>query len=511
MTTLALADVVGNLLAVPREIRVTDVTCDSREVRPGGAFLACRGRTTHGLAFAREAVARGARVVLWEPDRDTRAPDLGPGVFATPVPDLTRRAGELADRFFGMPSLALTIAGITGTNGKTTCAYLLAQALTIAGRRAGYIGTLGFGQPGALAQGTHTTADAVSVHRQLAQLRADGAACVAMEVSSHALDQSRVGGVRFHTAAFTNLTRDHLDYHGTMEAYAAAKAKLFDWPGLASRVVNVDDAFGRELTRRAGDGRLIVTAQREALAGLARAPDGHVLARAVTPVARGLAIEVDSSWGRMALEMPLIGRFNAENALTVLAMLLEWGVPPAEACAALARCHAPPGRMEAFGVRGGTVLAVVDYAHSPDALAKALDAARAHCRGALWIVFGCGGDRDAGKRPLMGRIAAERADRLIVTDDNPRTEDPRHIVAQILEGVRQAANAGATPAAAPAAARTRMIHDRAVAIRTALAEAREGDVVLIAGKGHEQYQICGREARPFSDQAIVREAVGTST
>jgi UDP-N-acetylmuramoyl-L-alanyl-D-glutamate--2,6-diaminopimelate ligase len=213
----------------------------------------------------------------------------------------------------------------------------------------------------------------------------------------------------------------------------------------------------------------------------------------------------------MALEMPLIGRFNAENALTVLAMLLEWGVPPAEACAALARCHAPPGRMEAFGVRGGTVLAVVDYAHSPDALAKALDAARAHCRGALWIVFGCGGDRDAGKRPLMGRIAAERADRLIVTDDNPRTEDPRHIVAQILEGVRQAANAGATPAAAPAAARTRMIHDRAVAIRTALAEAREGDVVLIAGKGHEQYQICGREARPFSDQAIVREAVGTST
>lgn len=488
-----LADVVGGLAQVPEDIRVSDVTSDSRAVQPGCLFLACRGRRTHGLQHVREALARGARAVLWEPDPAVDAQDFGPQVFVSAVPDLSFRAGEIADRFFAAPSAALTIAGITGTNGKTTCAYLLAQALSACDRPAAYVGTLGVGRPGALAAGTHTTADAVSLHRQLAGLRAGGAACVAMEVSSHALDQARTAGVRFHTAAFTNLTRDHLDYHGTMADYAAAKARLFALPGLAVRVINVDDDFGRELAARAGAGRLVVTSRsvHEALVTGAQ----RVLGTRVRTTAGGLALDLDTSWGAASLEVPLLGQFNADNVLTVLAVLLAWELPLARSCAALARVQAPPGRMESFRLGGEGPLAIVDYAHSPDALTKALDAARAHCTGELWVVFGCGGDRDAGKRPLMGRIAAERADRIVLTDDNPRGESPAAIVSQILEGVRAARSAH------PGA---EIVHDRAAAIRGALQGARAGDVVLIAGKGHEDYQICGSERRPFSDQAIVR-------
>ncbi|MGH8134659.1 MAG: Mur ligase family protein, partial [Steroidobacteraceae bacterium] len=242
----ALAELTTGLVAVPAGIMVSDVTQDSRAVTPGALFLACRGRTHHGVKFAAEAVSRGARAVLYEPDGEAAdtAPQLGPGTFVAGLASLSGRAGVIADRFFGTPSQQLTVAGITGTNGKTTCAWLLAQALEACGRPAAYMGTLGFGRPPQLTPTLHTTPDAVSVHRQLAALRGLGAECVCMEVSSHALDQARVGGVRFNTAAFTNLTRDHLDYHGTMAAYGDAKARLFGFPGLAHRVINVDDPFG---------------------------------------------------------------------------------------------------------------------------------------------------------------------------------------------------------------------------------------------------------------------------
>ncbi len=490
----ALSELAAGFVRVPPEVLVSDVTLDSRAATPGALFLGLRGRTQHGFRFAAEAVARGARAVFYEEGADTpAAPGLGTDIFVAAVPDLGARAGLIADRFFGAPSQHLTVAGITGTNGKTTCAWLLAQALAHCGRPAGYLGTLGWGMPPALTPTPHTTSDAVTVQRHLAALRAQGAVCVGMEVSSHALDQSRVNGVRFHTAAFTNLTRDHLDYHLTMEAYGAAKARLFAWPGLAHRIINIDDAFGAALAAAASSVSLTVTTRFAVAAGRALPPAARfVRAAAVTPDTSGLFIEVDSSYGRAELPMRLMGEFNVDNALTVLAVLLAWDIPLAQAARALARCRAASGRMEMFGGRGRTPLAIVDYAHTPDALAKALRAARLHCRGQLRVVFGCGGDRDAGKRPLMGQVAAELADDIILTDDNPRTEDPQRIVADIVAGIAQRA---------PLV----IEHDRARAIRLALGRSVLEDVILIAGKGHEDYQIVGTTRRVFRDQTVVAD------
>jgi len=486
-----LADLVGDLLEAPATLEVTDLSVASGEVRAGGVFFACAGRTTHGLAHVREAIARGARAVLWEPAPDLRVPEFPSGIFAAPVPQLHARLGAIADRFFGEPSATLTTVGITGTNGKTTTAWLAAEALAASGRRATYSGTLGYGAPGALHASAYTTPDAIEVHRRLAALREEGADCVAMEVSSHALDQGRVAGVRFHTAVFTNLTRDHLDYHGTMAEYGAAKSMLFAWPTLAARITNIDDPLGSALARaHAGDsGRLVTVSRRD---------PANVRASAVRAATRGVEIDVATDWGAGTFATRLVGDFNAGNALAVLALLLAWDVPFATALRAIGQCPAPPGRMESFGGTAGAPLVIVDYAHTPDALDKALAAARAHTDGKLAVVFGCGGDRDPGKRPMMGAVAAQRADRVWITDDNPRTESPADIVAQIARGI------------APGAA-LRIEHDRAAAIRGALDEAGAGDVVLIAGKGHEEYQIVGHERRAFSDQAVVQGVLGSRT
>jgi UDP-N-acetylmuramoyl-L-alanyl-D-glutamate--2,6-diaminopimelate ligase len=494
-TARSLGELTAGLLAVPAGIMVSDVTADSRAVTPGALFLACRGRTHHGMRFAAEALSRGARAMLYEPEGagGEPVPQAPFGPYVAGLANLSERAGVIADRFFGAPSAGLTVAGITGTNGKTTCAWLLAQALEASGRPAAYMGTLGFGRPPQLTPTVHTTPDAVSVQRQLAALRDLGAECVSMEVSSHALDQGRVTGVRFNTAAFTNLTRDHLDYHGTMDAYGAAKARLFGFEGLTHRVINIDDPFGAALAARDSPARLTVTT-RAASATPAASGAQFVRALRVTPDPSGLVIAVDSSWGAAELAVRLMGEFNVDNSLTVLAVLLAWGVPLAEAVHALGRCRPASGRMEMFGGRGRTPLAIVDYAHTPDALEKSLRAARLHCRGQLRVVFGCGGDRDAGKRPLMGRIAAELADDLIVTDDNPRTEDPARIVADILAGISRQ-----TPLVVE--------HDRELAIRLALGRSLAEDVVLIAGKGHEDYQIIGAVRRPFRDQTVVAAAL----
>lgn len=527
-----LAELTAGIVTVPADLRVTDVTLDSRAATPGALFLACRGRTHHGLEFARQAIDRGASAVLFEAEG---APSLTPpnhipvqasqpvhpctGVRSldcelTPrfagegtviaVPELSRHLGTIADRFFAAPSEALNVVGFTGTNGKTTCAYLLAQALTLCGRRAGYVGTLGFGLPAALEASAHTTPDVVSVHRELDTLRRLGATCVCMEVSSHALDQHRVDGVRFNTAVFTNLTHDHLDYHGTMEEYAAAKARLFAWPGLQWRVLNIDDRHGSRLSRQTSSAHLITTTRasppprrvygsRTLVAGTRDAD--YVYAPLVQPQPAGLSIEIESSWGNGEIRVPLIGDFNADNVLVVLAVLCAWGVPFADAARALAQCHAPSGRMETFGGDGATPLVIVDYAHTPDALSNALQSARMHCSGKVHVVFGCGGDRDTAKRPLMGKIAAQLADDVILTDDNPRSEDPGRIIADIRGGIPQNRSA-------------QVEHDRERAIHLAFSRASAGDVVLIAGKGHEDYQIYGHERRAFSDQAVVRAQLG---
>jgi UDP-N-acetylmuramoyl-L-alanyl-D-glutamate--2,6-diaminopimelate ligase len=482
----------GGAIEVPEDVEVADLTLDSHAVRRGAAFLACRGRTRHGLDFAGEAVAAGARAVLWEPAPGVVAPQFPPPVLVVAVPELSAQAGFIADRFFDAPSARLAVTGITGTNGKTTSAWLLAAALTAAGRNCAYLGTLGVGLAGQVRAGTHTTPDAVTLHRQLAALRDAGAQAVAMEVSSHALDQQRCNGVRFQIAVFTNLSRDHLDYHGDMTAYARAKGALFDWPTLTARVVNVDDPAGRELAARAPPESLVVTARRSDPAALAPGAR-YVRALRSEHRPRGLELHLDSSWGQAQLRSGLLGDFNADNLLTVLGVLLASGLGLAPACELLAQCPAPPGRMQLAG-GGARPLAIVDYAHTPDALENALRAARAHCTGRLHCVFGCGGDRDRGKRAQMGRVAEALADALYVTDDNPRTEDPRRIVADILAGLAEPR-------------RAQVLHDRKAAIAAAVNAAVAGDVVLVAGKGHEDYQLVGRERRPFSDYEQVRAAL----
>jgi UDP-N-acetylmuramoyl-L-alanyl-D-glutamate--2,6-diaminopimelate ligase len=468
------------------DARVSDLTLDSRQARAGSLFFALPGLKEHGLKFAADAAARGATVVLWEPGAVGAAPALPPNVFVAAIPNLKSLVGRIADRFFNWPSSQLRITGITGTNGKTTCAYLLAQCLERLGNTAAYMGTIGWGRPGSLAETTHTTPDAVTVHRTLAQLRSSGVREVAMEVSSHALDQGRVDDVRFTVAAFTNLTRDHLDYHGSMQAYGAAKAELFRSPGLKHAVLNIGDEFGRALARDyAGGASLIAVWVGEGDSGWLA--DRALHARQVRMETRGIAIDLTGSFGQFTVKTQLMGRFNAENSLVVMGCLLSLGVSLTDAANALAECRPAPGRMEIVKTDArNKPTVVVDYAHTPDALAKALRAAREHCEGALWCVFGCGGDRDAGKRPVMGAIAESLADRIIVTDDNPRSEDPQAITRDIVLGIKS------RPA--------RVIHDRGAAIGAALTEAQASDLVLIAGKGHEDYQIYGDTRRSFSDR-----------
>jgi len=474
---------------------VRDLTLDSREVAPGSLFLALPGGTVHGLQFAAQAAARGAAAILWDPCADVEPPSLPATVFAAPIPGLKAKVGSLADRFFKWPSSKLRITGITGTNGKTTCAYLLAQCLERLGSQAAYMGTIGWGRIAALAAPTLTTPDAVTLHRQLAQLRAAGVRDVAMEVSSQALDQERVAGVRFRSAAFTNLSRDHLDYHVTMAAYGAAKARLFAAPDLEHIIVNVGDEFGREFAQRYA-GRVPLTAIWLGNGASGWLADRSVHAGAVTLNARGVSMHVDGAFGECDVATRLLGRFNAENVLVVIACLLSLGASLAEAASAMADCVPPPGRMEVIEPgRPDRPTAVVDYAHTPDALAKALSALREHCSGLLWCVFGCGGDRDPGKRALMGAVADELADRIIVTDDNPRSEDPELITRAIVSGIKRP---------------VRVINDRGEAIGAALAEARAEDVVLIAGKGHEDYQIYGDTRRSFSDRLEAQRCLGAA-
>jgi UDP-N-acetylmuramoyl-L-alanyl-D-glutamate--2,6-diaminopimelate ligase len=479
-------------IAAP-DLQVTDLTLDSRAVTPGAAFLACQGRTVHGLAHVAVALERGASAVIWETAPGVEAPTLPQRVASIGVANLGRRAGELADRFFRHPSADVKVAGITGTNGKTTSACLLAQASDLVGRRGCYLGTLGFGRMGKLVEPGLTTPDAVSVHRRIAQARDAGAATLSMEVSSHALDQQRVGAVEFDSAVFTNLTRDHLEYHGTIEAYGAAKARLFHSAGLRCAVINVRDPFGRALAERLDPAieKVLFSTASEIWAERGA---GWIRVSELRASPTGLTLQIESRWGAGTLCSRLIGEFNAENLLAALGVLLGWNVPLQRALVALAECAAPPGRMETFG-GGAHPLVLVDYAHTPDALSKVLEAARAHARGRLICVFGCGGDRDPGKRPLMGAVAEELADVVIVTDDNPRGEASRDIIEQILGGMSRADVA-------------QVVGDRTEAIQAAIAEADAGDVVVIAGKGHEEYQIVGDDVRPFSDRVVVQAALG---
>ena len=488
----------GSLLAGIAEapaLAFRQLCVDSRQIGDGDVFVALQGIREHGLVHARHAANAGAVAVLCDAADVPQAPVLPVTCALVGVPDLRRHIGLLADRAYGAPSAHLQVVGITGTNGKTTSAWLLAAALEQVGRPAAYAGTLGAGRPGAVLPGTHTTPDVFSVHAQLAAFRKAGATVAAIEVSSHALDQGRVDGVRFSAAAYTHLTRDHLDYHGTMEAYATAKSRLFCVAGLAHAVLNIEDSVVRTVVRRLGVATALTTVSAVPGSQVPHA-GSFVQCRSIEPRAQGLALVYDTHAGEVTFTAPLIGRFNAENLALVIGLLLALGVTADRAAAALAAALPPPGRMQLVTSHGGAQ-AIIDYAHTPDALAKALAAAREHCAGNLWVVFGCGGDRDAGKRPQMGEIASRLADRVIITDDNPRSEHGDVIAEMVL--------AGCVPAAV-ATGKVRVCRDRRVAIESTLAQAVDGDLVLIAGKGHESTQTIGSEIHPFNDAVVAAAA-----
>ncbi len=470
----------------PREAQVfvADIVLDSRRVTKGALFIAIPGGRGHGLDFLRQALDAGAAAVVWEPTEGRPAPLIAPPAVCFPIAGLRSRLGDLANRFFGAPSRRARVVGFTGTNGKTTCAHLVASALQFSGRQSGYIGTVGVGQPGRLIASELTTADVIETHRRLAELADLGASAVAMEVSSHALDQGRVAGVRFEAAVFTNLSRDHLDYHGDMDQYGAAKARLFATPGLRWAVANTDDPSGPRMLAVAGAGAGTVSVGSKTVPSA----DRRLTIREYRATSDGLAVSFDGDWGRLNLVSRLIGGFNVENLALALATLLVLEVPPAEALEALSSAQAPPGRMEVFRPAHAGPAVIVDYAHTPDALAKALEAVRAHCRGQLFAIFGCGGDRDPGKRAEMGRIAETAADVVILTDDNPRSEDGERIIEDIVAGMKT---------------RPTVIRDRGRAITTAFEQAGPADVLLVAGKGHEDYQIVDGERRRFSDREVV--------
>ena len=484
--TMPLAELLPGV-AVPAGLVISGLVQDSRAVTPGDAFVAIEAASgdpaAHGLAFAEAARAAGASAILFEPPAPVRWPAP---TDAIAVPALRAQLGAIADRFHQHPSRAMTCVGVTGTNGKTSTVQLLVQAWVSAGLRAGSIGTLGAGLHGEVQPTGFTTPQVAQLHALLGQLRDAGARAVAMEVSSHALAQGRVDGVRFEVAVFTNLSRDHLDYHGDMQAYADAKRKLFDWPGLRAAVINLDDASGRELHAQLPHGIEAV--------GVSVGRDGAVQARDVVLDAGGIAFALQIGAARHPVRSALVGRFNVDNLLAVAGVLHALGEPADAIAATLSTLQPVPGRMNRLGGGRGQPLVVIDYAHTPDALEQALTSLRAHLQGRLICVFGCGGERDTGKRPQMGAIAERLADLAIVTDDNPRGEDGDAIVADILQGF-----------ARPQFAQVQ--RDRAAAIRRAVGEAGASDIVLVAGKGHEPYQEVAGIQHPFDDALVAQQAL----
>jgi len=476
------------------DLAVTGLADDSRRVQPGDLFLACQGLHVHALMHAMQAVERGAVAVLWEPVAEQPLQPVADGlpVMALPVEGLAHKLGRIADRFYDHPSAAMQVIGVTGTDGKTSVTHFIAQALSRGPQACGLLGTLGYGVFGRLQAPTHTTPDALRLQVELARLRDAGVQQVAMEVSSHALHQHRTDGTHFTTAVLTQLSRDHLDYHGSVEAYTEAKRRLFVSTGLESAVLNVGDDFGRQLAAQA-DAYLQVFAYGHAEHRCATKAAHWITLESVTARPQGIALQLNTSLGPAALHAPLLGAFNADNLMAALGALLASGLSLDDAVQRLQTVSTVPGRMELFALPGMPAV-VVDYAHTPYALQTALQALRPHCQGDLICLFGAGGERDQGKRPQMGAVAERYADRVVLTSDNPRSESPDAILDQIAVGFEQPQ-------------RAQRLVDRGQAIDEVIAAAASDDLVLVAGKGHEDYQQIGARCLPFSDRARVQQAL----
>ncbi|MGB2832911.1 MAG: UDP-N-acetylmuramoyl-L-alanyl-D-glutamate--2,6-diaminopimelate ligase [Methylotenera sp.] len=466
--------------------KYTSITADSRQVQVGSLFLAYPGTNSDGREYIPQAIQAGAAAVIWEGGPHQKSEFVWQTdwqVSNTPLKNLKHQVGLIAAEFYGQPSSQLTMIGVTGTNGKTSVSQWIAQCLTSLGKKTAVLGTIGNGFFEAQVEAVNTTPDAILLQSMLADFVAKKADAVVMEVSSHGLDQGRVNGVEFDIAVLTNLSRDHLDYHGTMEAYGEAKQKLFFWQDLSAAIVNVDDVFGKSLASK-----LKAQAKSYMTYGFEVADvSGSELKLHDT----GLSMQVSTPQGSAMLNAPVLGRFNAYNVLAVLSTLLALKVNLADAVAAIATIKPVLGRMQQFG-GGDLPLVVVDYAHTPDALEKVLGTLKEQAQGQLICVFGCGGDRDAGKRPLMGAVASKLANVVIVTTDNPRGENPDAIIGEVVSGI------GEKFVVEP---------DRAKAIHQAIQLAKRGDIILVAGKGHENYQEISGVKYPFDDALIAQAAL----
>ncbi|MGB8337390.1 MAG: UDP-N-acetylmuramoyl-L-alanyl-D-glutamate--2,6-diaminopimelate ligase [Burkholderiales bacterium] len=460
-------------------VGISSLTADSRTVTQGMTFAAFRGEAVDGRNYIADAISRGAKAVLWDSDNFSwpahwQVPNLG-------IANLQQYIGSIASHVYGNPSQKLWVAGVTGTNGKTSCSHWIASAFSFLGKKSAVIGTVGNGLAGSaqqLTEATHTTPEAIGLQAMLRDFLQQGATHVAMEASSHGLEQGRVNGVKFDVALFTNLTRDHLDYHGDMESYAKAKHRLFHMPQLKTAVVNIDDEYGARLVQELKSENLEVITYSLKL--------GDICGSHLSLTLNGMELDITSRWGNGRLKSRLLGAFNASNLLGVMGVLLAGGVSFSDAIHALAQLDAPPGRLQQLG-GGDKPLVVVDYAHTPDALEKVLLTLRkiVPANGQLVCLFGCGGDRDKGKRPLMGAISAKLADISIITSDNPRSENPAQIMEQIVAGMGNA--------------KKKIQSDRASAISQAIDYIDKNYILLIAGKGHEETQEIAGVKTPFSD------------
>ena len=484
-----------DLIEACQGITINTLVQDNRKARNGNLFIAYQGFNTHGLLYAQDAVAKGASVVLWDGDLENRneiLDSISNKVLCVHCEDLKNKVGAIASRYYEQPSLSMNTIGVTGTDGKTSVAHFLAQCLDAHDVHCGVLGTLGNGFINDLHPTGLTTVDALHIHKMLFDIQQAGAKHVVMEVSSHGLDQGRVNGVAFTTAVFTNIATDHLDYHGTLDNYAAAKKRLFCTPGLGTAVINLDDEYGRSLAKEVREHVCVwgyslnadVTAYKEYA-------DYFVNAVEIKPFERGCHLSVETPGGSAKFDIPLIGRFNVANALAVLSTLLVSRLSFDDAVNSLAAVHPVDGRVEIISEDDKPVV-VVDYAHTEQGLKAVCQSVRDHFSGEMWCVFGCGGDRDRSKRALMAKVAEQYADKIIVTTDNPRHEDPQKIVDEVMAGFSSVANVEA-------------MLDRRQAIDIAIANAQPGDVVLLAGKGHETSQIVGDVHIAFDDRRVAHE------
>ena len=486
-----------NLVDLCRDREVNGIVQDNRKVRPGNLFIAHQGFNTHGLLYAQDAVAKGASVVLWDADivnRDEILDSISNKVLCLHCADLKQKTGEIASRFYEQPSLSLNMIGVTGTDGKTTISHFIAQCLDTYDVHCGILGTLGNGFINNLHPTGLTTVGALQIQKTLSEIKEAGARHAVMEVSSHGLEQGRVNGVAFSIAVFSNLASDHLDYHETIDNYIEAKRKLFYTPGLKAAVINLDDAFGRELAAECRNHVCVWGySMRQDVTSLSECADYLVHTTEILPYETGFRLTVRTPQGAAKLDVPLLGRFNVSNVLAVLATLLISQTSLDEVAHSMKNIHPVDGRVEMIAEDNMPVV-VVDYAHTEQGLHAVCSSIREHFSGDMWCLFGCGGDRDRSKRPLMARVAEQFAEKVIVTTDNPRHENPQGIIDEIMTGFTQPE-------------KVQQILDRREAIEIAIMQAKPGDVVLLAGKGHETSQIVGDVHIAFDDRRVAREVL----